>query len=142
MAPAAYPQSWIPLDIREVGDDFNHHQGAGLSTSHNHTRTQCAQCNTHRNTTTHMYTEAIHVHTPHMYTHVKHMNTQYRNHMTYHYAYLHMHIKHMYTQPHRYTGHTKAHTYIYSHRCTHLYTQSRVHTYTFRCRHKHTHMHA
>ena len=107
MAPAAYPQSWTPLVIKEAGDDFNHHQGESRTEllTQIHTCTQCAQCNTHINTTIHMYTEAIHVHN-HTCTQITHMpithahtckNSQYRNHTTHDYSHLHMHRKHTYT---------------------------------------------
>lgn len=104
MAPAAYPQSWTPLVIKEVGDDFNHHQGDSRTEllTQIHTCTQCAQCNTHINTTTHMYTEATHVHNhtctqiTHMHiTHVKNSHTVQKPHDTGLFIFTHAHKTHI-----------------------------------------------
>ena len=153
MAPAAYPQSWTPLVIKEAGDDFNHHQGESRTEllTQIHTCTQCAQCNTHINTTIHMYTEAIHVHNhtctqiTHMPTHAKTViieNTRQmiihsytctentRTHKTHVHITTHIHIT---THAHRLHQSTHMHTHVHTITC--------VHTYTYRCMHKHTHMH-
>lgn len=118
-------KAWTPLDIKEVGDDFNRDQGESRQT---HTTTHMYIHNTHDNTCTHMQHKAQHNHTctEITYNHTAHTCNTHAHTYT---------ITRVHTQSHSTHEHTDVHTSTH----VHTYNHTRTHNHTHECTHTCTH---